>query len=52
MLKNRAINPSSLVGGDMSMLKNASEMATIKSVPNARRASMGRRLREAFIKSI
>src|SRR5215213_1506515 len=47
--RNSAISPSSLEGGDISILKNASEMATINRMPNVRRASMGRRERENFI---
>src|SRR5215212_10818552 len=49
MPRNKAINPSSLEGGDMSILKNASEIATIKRMPNARRVNMGRRERDSFI---
>jgi hypothetical protein len=50
--KKRAINPSSLDGGDISILKNASEMMTIRMMPNARRVSMGRRERDSFIKNL
>jgi hypothetical protein len=35
----------------MSMLKKAKEMATINRMPNVRRASMGRRDRDVFMKT-
>jgi hypothetical protein len=49
MPKNKAIRPSSLVGGDMSMLKNTSDMATMSRMPNVRRASIGKRDRDSFM---
>src|SRR5690349_5324956 len=48
--KNSAINPSSLEGGDMSILKNTSEIRTIRRILIARRVSIGRRERDSFIK--
>src|SRR3989304_4653073 len=49
MPRNKAINPSSLDGGDMSSLKKPSEMARMRTMPSTRRASMGMREREAFM---
>src|SRR5688572_32826788 len=49
MPRNKAINPSSLDGGDMSRLKKLNEIARMRMMPSTRRASMGMREIEAFM---
>jgi hypothetical protein len=41
MPKNSAIKPNSLIGGDISNMNKASDMARIRIMPRAKRAGIG-----------
>src|ERR1700752_1265561 len=41
MPKNNAIKPNSLMGGDISNMNKASEMARMRMMPSAKRAGIG-----------